>query len=168
MGKGKPKGVPHKIHQTVKQALTGAAERIGSGGNGLGGMNGFLERVGRDNPEFLAASIVRSCVPPANEEEPAKAGRVITVNILPVACANFFVIVDGHECLVDETAARLLAASGRAIAIDKPVPIDKPVASDPEPAPAANSNIVPWHRAKPEPTEITFTDNPPSGDDGVV
>jgi hypothetical protein len=39
-------------------------------------MAGFLERVGRDNPEFLATAVVRSCVPPATAASEGGGGSV--------------------------------------------------------------------------------------------
>jgi hypothetical protein len=42
-------------------------------------MDGFVEALGRQNPEFLAASIVRSCVPPAKDPEDAAAGETVVV-----------------------------------------------------------------------------------------
>ena len=83
------KGVPNKVNRTVKEAMLLAAERIGSDGKGLGGVEGFLEATGRRNPEFLAAGIIRSCVPPAKEPEPTAAGGngggvVTSVNVIAI------------------------------------------------------------------------------------
>jgi hypothetical protein len=61
------KGQLNSVNRTVNDAMLLAAERISSDGGGKGGVDGFLEATGRRNPEFLAAGIIRSCVPPAKE-----------------------------------------------------------------------------------------------------
>ena len=99
--------MPNKINRTVKDALTGAAERIGADGHGAGGMDGFVEAVGRQNLEFLAASIVRSCVPPAKDPEDAAAGgTVVVLEPVSIPSGHFFVeLKDGSLILIHRAAS---------------------------------------------------------------
>ncbi len=96
-GKGKKKGVPNKIHRTVKECMTGAAARYGRDGKGTDGMEGFWDGVAKRNPEFLAAAITKSCVPPATKEDEAGSGGggVLSVTIISIP-HDHSVCPDGH------------------------------------------------------------------------
>lgn len=126
------KGVPNKVNRTVKDAMLLAAERIGSDGGGKGGVDGFLEATGRRNPEFLAAGIIRSCVPPAKEAElnPA-AGGTITVNVISVP-PNHFKCPDGNfrpdpeaRVLWDEYNAKLKSEGAPLLIGHSPPPLEQ-------------------------------------------
>ena len=112
-GRRKPKGVPNKIPRTVKESMTGAAARYGRDGKGADGMDGFWDGVAQRNPEFLAAAITKTCVPPAKETEPTSTGGSITVNVISVP-PNHFKCPDGNfrpdleaRALWDEYNAKL-------------------------------------------------------------
>ena len=60
-------------------------------------MDGFMERVGRDNPEFLAASIVRACVPPPKEPEPAPVAAGTFITSVEIVQLPFSVVHHVHS-----------------------------------------------------------------------
>lgn len=80
---GRKKGVPNRSTLNVKLAFIEAATRIGSNGKGLGGLRGFIERVGRSNPEALLLALARLIPPPAKQEEATPAIGVVNVVAVP-------------------------------------------------------------------------------------
>jgi hypothetical protein len=81
----------------VKECMTGAAARYGRDGKGTDGMEGFWDGVAKRNPEFLAAAITKSCVPPATKEDEAGSGGggVLSVTIISIP-HDHSVCPDGH------------------------------------------------------------------------
>src|SRR3954469_1936260 len=85
-GKGRPKGAKNRVITSVKQAMLEAGSKIGSDGHGRGGVAGFIERVGREDPSLLAQAIIRSTVPAAKDPEPGEGepgmiGQVVILSI---------------------------------------------------------------------------------------
>jgi hypothetical protein len=68
-GPGRPPKAENRIIRSIKESMIAAGERIGADGKGLNGIDGFLERVGREDPGFLASAIIRSTVPAARESD---------------------------------------------------------------------------------------------------
>ena len=54
-GIGRKAGVPNIMTRTLKEAIHGAAASIGLDGKGLGGLTGYLIRVGLSHPTALAS-----------------------------------------------------------------------------------------------------------------
>ena len=48
-GPGRPKGVPNKTTTKLKEAILAAAESVGYDGDGKDGMQGYLERVAKED-----------------------------------------------------------------------------------------------------------------------
>src|SRR4051812_32499483 len=92
-GPGRPRGAKNVLGASIKELMISAAERLGD--NGKGGVGGFIERIGRENPELLAAALIRSSVPAAAPEPaPETDFGPITFVVMPV--------VRGGCCVLDE------------------------------------------------------------------
>jgi hypothetical protein len=56
---GKPKGCIPKITRDLKEGIVEAAERVGSDGQGTGGLTGFLEDLARHHKRAFASLLVK-------------------------------------------------------------------------------------------------------------
>ena len=145
------KGQLNKIPRTIKESMTGAAARYGRDGKGTDGMDGFWDGVAKRNPEFLAAAITKTCVPPAKEAEldPAACGGINVINIIsiphdhsicPDGCTrpNFEAkpLWDAHHARLAAEEAPLLQIEHSALIAQEEVQVEpEPQLQSIEPAP---------------------------------
>jgi hypothetical protein len=58
---GRKKGIPNRTTLVLKQAILKAAEAVGSDGNGLGGLQGYLQMIAERHPRemvFLLSKVL--------------------------------------------------------------------------------------------------------------
>jgi hypothetical protein len=160
------KGQLNKIHRTVKECMTGAAARFGRYGKGAGGMDGFWDFVAQKSPEFLAAAVAKTCVPPAKDVEPAPSGGYVhTVNVISIP-HNHQLCPDGNyrpheesEALWREHKAKLKAKETpllleHSAVIEQEVVQVEPEPLEPEPEPEPVKKLEPAPKYQPLPPRI--------------
>lgn len=56
---GRPKGTPNRRTKAITDAIIEGASRVGSDGNGEGGLAGYFERIARKHPRAFMPIIAR-------------------------------------------------------------------------------------------------------------
>ena len=137
---GKPKGTRDKVVRGLREGILVAAERIGSDGNGLDGLIGFLEDLGRYHKKAFTSLLVKllPMEPSILGDGVVRAG--VNINIMSVDSGTYL-SADTIARLQSQTPGQEIehapmiepAPAEEPIVAERPAPVEEPV--EPEQSP---------------------------------